>query len=99
MTPPRKRLIFIGAFVAMAAALYFGWNYAGREPVRPEPVAVSKDPASKRENQPGAPVPARPAQPQLPVGPATQLTTVEEGDAAIDVILRSDKEIPDRRRI
>lgn len=88
----KTRFILIGAGIVLAAALYFGWQYAGREPA--PPVAAEKTPGSspKTDLQPLAP---RVQTPDIkPTMPATQLTTAEEGDVLIDEILRSDKEIP-----
>ncbi len=89
---PQKRILLGGAAVIVVAALYFGWQYAGKEPARPVVAEKSQDkPAPASDVQPLAPkitgdAPA--------TGVATQLTTAEEGDVLIDDILRSEKEIP-----
>lgn len=93
----KARIIFIGVGVILVAALYFGWQYAGRESVRP-PVAEKKaeTPGAKNEVQPLAPT-IKPLENKANA-PATQLTTAEEGDVLIDEILRSEKEIPEMAR-
>lgn len=92
----KARIIFIGVGVILAAALYFGWQYAGRESVRPPIAEKKEETATKKEVQPLAPT----VQPLDNKGtmPATQLTTAEEGDVLIDEILRSEKEIPQMAR-
>jgi len=85
------RLMKIVAGVVLAAALYFGWQYAGREPARPQPAAKPVREARSGETKLAPPALKPPA---MPAGAATQLTTAEEGDVLIDAILRSDKDIP-----
>lgn len=99
MNPPlssKRRILLIAAFVALAAAVYFGF-YFGGGPKTPTatPSATSKEtPAAKRDvpGAPAAPTPGAPGAPAMP-GPSTTVT-VEEGDLAIDEVLRSNKEIP-----
>lgn len=98
MNPPlssKRRIVLIAAFVSLAAAIYFGWFYAGGGPKTPSaPVATKEVPAAKRDvpGAPAAPTPGAPGAPAMP-GPSTTVT-VEEGDLAIDEVLRSNKEIP-----
>lgn len=92
----KQKFILIGAGLVMAVALYFGWQYAGSSPDLPP--AVVQSPQEKAPEKTDI-QPLTPGQrPVGPTGPATQLTTVEEGDELIDEILRSDKEIPDMAR-
>lgn len=78
----------------MVVALYFGWQYAGSVGSPPPSVTEKKKSSSSDTNiQPLSPNVTAPAG-TAPTQPATQLTTVEEGDAMIDEILRSEKEIP-----
>ncbi|MEN3940812.1 hypothetical protein WJU23_05940 [Prosthecobacter sp. SYSU 5D2] len=92
---PKTKIIFGAAGLFLAAALYFGWQYAGSEPGAPAVVETRQDPEPKPDIQPLAP---RPLSPAPATGTATQLTTVEEGDEMIDAILRTDKEIPEMAR-
>lgn len=87
----KYRLMKIVAGIVLAAALYFGWQYAGREPARPQPTAKPVRETRSGETKLAPPAPKPPA---MPAGAATQLTTAEEGDVLIDAILRSDKDIP-----
>lgn len=92
--PSKKNVIFIGAFVALAAALYFGWQWADQGPTRPIPAVKKETPVSDPNDLKAPLTPTRPTAPTGMTTPATQLTTVEEGDLLIDEILRSEKEIP-----
>lgn len=94
---PKTRLILIAASIVLIAALYFGWQYAGSSPDAPAVAEKSTPPAPPTtEIQPLATRPQPLA--SMPGTPATQLTTVEEGDEMIDAILRTDKEIPEMAR-
>lgn len=93
----KKRFIFIGVAVVLLAALYYGWQWAGSESVRPTVAEKKVETAPKKDVQPLSPT-IQPLEPAKGPMPATQLTTVEEGDAMIDDILRSEKEIPQMAR-
>jgi hypothetical protein len=94
-SPNKKRLFWIGSAAAMAAVMYLAWHFAGSDTSRPTPAQTptSKE-VAKSENRPGPPTGATGTTMPGTVAPATQLTTVEEGDMEIDKILRSEKEIP-----
>jgi hypothetical protein len=92
----KKEIILGAAGLVLAAALYFGWQYAGSGPASPPVVETKQAPAPPSTDiQPLAP---RPLSPSPVPGAPTQLTTVEEGDEMIDAILRTDKEIPEMAR-
>jgi len=92
----KSRFILIGAGIILVASLYFGWQYAGKEPARPVVAENSKDKTTPPDAiQPLAPKQGAEIKPSMP---ATQLTTAEEGDVLIDEILRADKEIPEMAR-
>ena len=93
-----KALLLLAA-AGLLAALYLGWQYAGREPVA-APVApqTAERPATRTEpNLLNTPQPTAPATKKAEE-PGQRLMTAEEGDVLIDEILRSDKDIPDMAR-
>lgn len=89
----KNQIIGTGAAIVIVAALYFGWQYAGKETVRPPVAEKSKDTAEAKKDIESLNPKGQPSETKLTM-PATQLTTAEEGDVLIDEILRSEKEIP-----
>jgi hypothetical protein len=98
-TPAQKRLVWLGAAVAMVAVAWLAWHYAGTETQRPTlPPPAGTAVTSPKDSRP-TPGPVTPGTaPTMQPGPATQLTTVEEGDQLIDEIIRSEKPIPEMAR-
>lgn len=95
----KNKVLLLMAVAGLVAALYFGWQYAGREPTTPPPAPKTAErPGSRTEpNLLNTPQPTAPATPKAgEVG--QRLMTAEEGDALIDEILRSEKDIPDMAR-
>lgn len=93
-----KILLFMAA-AGLVAALYWGWQFAGREPAAPPPTPKTADrPGSRTEpNLLNTPQPTAPTTPKTgEVG--QRLMTAEEGDVLIDEILRSEKDIPELAR-
>ncbi len=95
----KNKILLLIAAAGLVAALFFGWQYAGREPAVP-PVApkTAERPATRTEpNLLNTPQPTAPAAKKAE-DPGQRLMTAEEGDVLIDEILRSDKDIPDMAR-
>lgn len=97
-THSKNKLYLLLAAAGMLVALWFGWQYAGKEPEAPAPVVTKEKPPGKTEpNLLTTPQPTTPAgEKKVEIG--QQLMTAEEGDVLIDEILRSDKDIPDMAR-
>jgi hypothetical protein len=100
VTSSQKRYIWLGAFVAMVAVAWLAWHYAGTEAQRPALPPPSGAGATAPKDARPATIPVTPATgPQIQPGAvADKLMTAEEGDQAIDEIIRSEKPIPEMAR-
>jgi hypothetical protein len=100
-TSSAKSKILLGvAALGLAAALYLGWQYAGREPEAPvaAPKTVERPAARTDPNLLTTPQPTAPAAKKDAGESGQRLMTAEEGDQLIDEILRSEKDIPELAR-